>query len=274
MVQVPINVAASALEAPEEFTMPVQPPDADDIKPEKNHEEWSLPMHDEDDGRVRYWVKINFCPFCESGQADESIKKGKCTQDNWKNAAVWSATDCIQCLKYAMQHATHSIKHNISEEHAYDELLVNYMDLSWEVCCETWDDRERQRKEMARFPGSGGSSKRKADALTVPIGARIARGPAAESSAGADVIASAVQQGVAEGIQAAMRGQQQQPSQLASWDQVGTQQPSQSMIGNNTVPIGAVIRRPVQTLNLSGEETVTMPISKLRLIQDYSPNQA
>ena len=114
----------------------------------KNKENWfddgNSPLFP---GNSRKYVKINTCPFAaKNPRGGESCKT--CSKQNFSGAALWSTQTPLHCLGYLMQHGTHSEWHKLSPEDAYDTLVGNWQDIDWELCSETYEEREQYRAQM------------------------------------------------------------------------------------------------------------------------------
>ena len=136
-------------------------PALEEIMPCKNHENWFMSAEDDtNEQAVREWCEIRECPFGDY-----------CQHHNWNGASVWSMDSPQMCLRYAMQHGTHSTKHmldgeTLSNEVAYERLKEAFPNLNWKLNDETFQHRseyrawvqqkqkEPEQKPRAPFPSS------------------------------------------------------------------------------------------------------------------------
>ena len=245
----------------------------------KNKENWfDKPLLP---GNSRKYCKIVVCPF-EAKNPRLGGSCDKCSKQSWAGAAVWSTESLMHCLGYLMQHGTHSEWHKLTASEAYLAIVENWHSLEWEMCEESFAEREaykaamaaeqqdkkrpaeqldkkwsaeqawaaeqdKKRATRARFEGDGSSDVQPQDSASQVGGETVAQ-----------VIADTVRQTL-EAAAASSSGQLQPTPKVASWGSVGQPRPS------SRPP--AALASGVQTLSL-GPSHVSVPVEKMKMMQD------
>ena len=102
-----------------DITVPIMPPDQQEIPPMNNEEEYT-PPEDQDEGCVK--VRIKFCPYTSSCG---------CAPWIFKKAQIWS----LLCSNAALSHLMQDLmdQHDLSEDDAYSAIISEWSVLAWKT---------------------------------------------------------------------------------------------------------------------------------------------
>ena len=217
-------------------------PDPDACQPCKNKEAW---LPEVDDQQDRRGIQIKYCIF-----------GGECKHNNFADAACWSFESPTKCLKYLMQHGTHSGKHLLSNEDAYKMMVDNWGAIEWAEMVDTFEDRERYRQRLKDIAIQKEKGKRRKIEAQVEASDSVSNVGSA-----ANITKEDLAMAVTAGVQAAMSAGGAASASSDMWSGIGS--PAQGVAGMPLLTEGTP--GPLQ-LNLG--DTVTIPREKLKIIQD------
>ena len=183
--------------------------------------------------------------------------------------------DSVDSLGYLMQHATHSEWHKLSAEEAYDTVVSNWHDIAWELCEETYQDRETYRKQIAdeqqdkkwaaeqdKKRAAEQDKKRARVKQEADTSSDVHPHDSASQIAMSDTVSHVIAETVRQTLEASGSGQLQPSAKAAArgWGSVGQPRPSSR-------PALMASGSGVQTLSL-GPSHVSVPVEKMKMMQD------
>ena len=245
-------------------------PDIADIVVAKNKEKYYVKEEDDRPGMTRPVVKLKMCPFSPCRHPETGEESERCSKQSWSGAHVWSLDGPNACIGYLMHHGMYSKWHGMDRQTCFDSILSVWNDLKWEYYEDTFAERQHYRDTLEHIKQSkvlgkaaesvdkskgNGNKRKKEEDQTEDMVARKE-----VTDIGMQTLQHVYQEG-------AGGGDASSSSSESPWAKIQSMPRPPIAAPNSLLDLTAGSSAGTRTLSL-GAKTVTIPIDKLKLMQD------
>ena len=248
----------------------IQSPDLGDIVVAKNKEDYLVKEDDDWQDMTRPVVRLLECPFSPCVHPETGDKCEHCSKQSWSAANVWSLDGPSTCIGYLMHHGMYSKWHGMDRHTCFDSILSVWNDLKLEYYEDTFAERQHYRdtlehikqskvigkaaESVDKSKGNGNKRKKEEDQTEDMVSRKEVT----------DIVMQTLQHVYQEG---AGGGDASSSSSESPWAKIQSMPRPPIAAPNSLLDLTADSSAGTRTLSL-GAKTVTIPIDKLKLMQD------